>query len=115
MLTASPVQATQEEQDLVAASRRMVAEAEAVAWAMGRAPDLDVERILAVNWRLGHRPSMLQDLEADRPVEIDALYSVFQEFARMVAVPTPTLDLLVALIGVRAQPAGLYRGSAVRV
>lgn len=108
VLAASPVEATQEEQDLVAASRRMVAEAESVARAMGRAPEVDMDRILAVNQRLSHRPSILQDLQAGRPMEIDALYSVFQEFARMVAVPTPTLDLLFALIRVRARQAGLY-------
>ena len=114
VLAASPVGATQEEQDLVAASRRMVREAEAVARAMGRAPEVDLDRILAVNQRLSHRPSILQDLEAGRPMEIDALYSVFQELARLVAVPTPTLDLLFALIRVRAREAGLYRGAAFR-
>jgi 2-dehydropantoate 2-reductase len=108
VLAASPVEATQEEQDLVAASRRMVAEAESVARAMGRAPEVDMDRILAVNQRLSHRPSILQDLQAGRPMEIHALYSVFQEFARIVAVPTPTLDLLFALIRVRARQAGLY-------
>jgi 2-dehydropantoate 2-reductase len=108
VLAASPVQATQQEHDLVAASRRMVAEAESVARAMGRAPEVDMDRILAVNQRLSHRPSILQDLQVARPMEIDALYSVFQEFARMVAVPTPTLDLLFALIRVRARQAGLY-------
>jgi 2-dehydropantoate 2-reductase len=60
--------------------------------------------------KLAHRPSILQDLEAGRPMEIDALYTVPLEMARMVGVATPTLDLLVSLIKVRARAAGLYSG-----
>jgi 2-dehydropantoate 2-reductase len=41
-------------------------------------------------------------------MEIDALYTVPLEMARMMGVPTPTLDLLVSLIKVRARVAGLY-------
>lgn len=108
VLTQSPVRATHEEPVLVETSRHMLAEAEAVARAMGRAPVVDVERTVATNTRLGHRPSILQDLEAGRPMEIDALYTVPLELARMVGVSTPTLDLLVSLIKVRARAAGLY-------
>ncbi len=110
VLTQSPVRATHEEPVLVAASRRMLAEAEAVARAMGRSPVVDVERTVGINRALGHRPSILQDLQAGRPMEIDALYTVPLEMARMVGVPTPTLDLLVSLIKVRAREAGLYSG-----
>ena len=110
VLTEAPVKATQEEEFLVATSRQILAEAEAVARAMGRRPDVNVSRTLEVNHRLAHRPSILQDLQAGRPMEIDALYSVFQDFARMVQLPTPALDLLFALIRVRARAAGLYRG-----
>ncbi|HEY6431663.1 MAG TPA: 2-dehydropantoate 2-reductase [Acetobacteraceae bacterium] len=110
VLTQSPVLATQEEPVLVETSRRALAEAEAVARAMGRSPVVDVERIVATNAKLGHRPSILQDLEAGRPMEVDALYTVTLEMARMVGVATPTLDLLVSLIKVRARAAGLYGG-----
>jgi 2-dehydropantoate 2-reductase len=110
VLTQSPVRATHEEPVLVETSRRVLAEAEALAQAMGRSPTVDVERTVATNMKLGHRPSILQDLLAGRPMEIDALYTVPLEMARMTGVPTPTLDLLVALIKVRAQAAGLYQG-----
>jgi 2-dehydropantoate 2-reductase len=43
-------------------------------------------------------------------MEVDALYSVPLEMARMVGVPTPTLDLLVAMIKVKARAKGLYAG-----
>jgi 2-dehydropantoate 2-reductase len=110
VLTQSPVRETHEEPVLVETSRRILAEAEAVARAMGRSPVVDVERTVATNMKLGHRPSILQDLLAGRPMEIDALYTVPLEMARMVEVPTPTLDLLVSLIKVRARAAGLYHG-----
>ena len=98
VLTETPVLNTHEETALIACSRRMVAEAEAVARAMGISLDLDMIQIVATNMKLAHRPSILQDLEAGRRMEVDALYSVPLEMARMVNVPTPTLDLMVGLI-----------------
>ena len=41
-------------------------------------------------------------------MEIDALYSLVLEMARLAEVPTPTLDLLVSLIKVKARARGLY-------
>ncbi len=110
VLTQSPVRATHEEPALIECSRRMLAEAEAIALAMGHRLDIDAERVVAANTRLAHRPSILQDLEAGRPMEIDALYTVPLDMARMMGVATPMLDLLVALIKVKAQAAGLYPG-----
>jgi 2-dehydropantoate 2-reductase len=108
VLTQSAVRATHQEQALIACSRRLLAEAEAIALAMGYRLDLDVECIVATNTRLAHRPSILQDLEAGRPMEIDALYTVPLEMARLMNVPTPTLDLLASMIRLRARAAGLY-------
>jgi 2-dehydropantoate 2-reductase len=110
VLTETPVLDTHEETALIACSRRMVAEAEAVARAMGISLDLDMIQIVATNMKLAHRPSILQDLEAGRRMEVDALYSVPLEMARMVNVPTPTLDLMVGLIKVKARAKGLYGG-----
>jgi 2-dehydropantoate 2-reductase len=52
---------------------------------------------------------MLQDLELGRPMEIDALVTVVQELGRLVDVPTPTIDVVLALIQQRAMVAGTYR------
>jgi 2-dehydropantoate 2-reductase len=41
-------------------------------------------------------------------MEIDALYSVPLDMARMAGVPTPALDLIVALIRLKARALGLY-------
>jgi len=110
VLTETPVFATQTEEALIACSTRMVAEAQAVARAMGIKLDLDMAQIIAINKHLQHRPSILQDLQAGRPMEIDALYSVLLDMARMAGVTTPMLDLLVALIKMKAQARGLYPG-----
>lgn len=110
VLTQSAVRATHEEAALIDCSRRMVAEAEAIAAAMGFQLDIDMDRVVATNTQLAHRPSILQDLEAGRPMEIDALYSVPLDMARLHGIATPTLDLLVAMIKARARAAGLYSG-----
>jgi 2-dehydropantoate 2-reductase len=107
VLTESAVRATHEEPALIECSRHMVAEATAIAAAMGHLLDIDMERVVAGNMRLAHRPSVLQDLEAGRPMEIDALYTVPLELARLAGVPTPTLDLLAGMIRLRARAAGL--------
>ena len=90
VLTQSPVRATHEEPALIDCSRRMLAEAEAIALAMGYRLDIDAERVVATNRQLAHRPSILQDLEAGRPMEIDALYTVPLEMARLLNVAAPT-------------------------
>jgi 2-dehydropantoate 2-reductase len=58
--------------------------------------------------RLAHRPSILQDFDARRRMEIDALYTVPLQMARAAGVPMPTLELLASLIRVKAGVRGLY-------
>ena len=55
-----------------------------------------------------HRTSMLQDLEKGRAMEIDALLGAVAEMGRLVDVPTPTIDLVYALVVQRARAAGCY-------
>jgi 2-dehydropantoate 2-reductase len=55
-----------------------------------------------------HKPSILQDYELGRPMEVEALLMAPLAFARAAGVPTPTLDTLVALIVHRAAAKGLY-------
>ena len=54
------------------------------------------------------KPSMLQDVEAGRPVEIDALVSVVKEMGEMTGVPTPFTDALLGLSRLHARVHGLY-------
>ncbi|MFD0669404.1 2-dehydropantoate 2-reductase [Ramlibacter sp. MAHUQ-53] len=54
------------------------------------------------------KTSMLQDVEAGRPVELDALVSVVREIGQRTGVPTPTIDALLGLARLHAQVRGLY-------
>jgi 2-dehydropantoate 2-reductase len=110
VLTTTPVKDTHTEPVLVETSRRLMAEANALIDAMGRNGRIDPERAVGINTSLGHRPSILQDLLAGRPMEIDALYGVPLDLAKSLGVAMPTLEMLVALIKVRARAAGLYAG-----
>jgi len=110
VLTTTRVMDTHTEPALVATSRQLMAEANALIDAMGRNGRIDPERAIGINTALGHRPSILQDLMAGRPMEIDALYGVPLSLAKSLGVAMPTLEMLVALIKVRARADGLYAG-----
>ena len=70
---------------------------------------VDVDRRIDGAAAIGaHRTSMLQDLERGRPMEIDALVTAVQEMGSLVGVPTPTIDVVLALVQQRAHQAGLY-------
>lgn len=90
------------------ATRSILAEAARLAAAMGCPVVPDVEGQIGNGAKSNHRTSILQDLELGRPMEVDALYSVPLDMARAAGVATPTLDLLAAMVRVRARTAGLY-------
>lgn len=70
----------------------------AVAAAQGiRLPD-DAEARFERMGRTSHRSSMLQDMEAGRPLETDAQLSAVQDLARESGVATPTLDILLGVL-----------------
>ena len=50
---------------------------------------------------------MLQDLEKGRPLELDALVGTVTEMGRLVGVPTPTIDSILALVRMRERFAGI--------
>jgi 2-dehydropantoate 2-reductase len=108
VLTETAVKETHTQRELVATSRALLAEATALAAAMGFPVEIDPDQVVATNTKLAHRPSILQDLEAGRRMEIDALYSVPLQMAQAAGVPMPTLQVLAALIRVKAREKGLY-------
>ena len=64
----------------------------------------------AVTAKLGaFKTSMLQDVEANREVELDALVTVVQELGRLTGVSTPYTNALLGLARLRLQGLGLYR------
>lgn len=92
-------------------ARAMMEETLAIGEAMGVRVRLDIERRIDGAAAVGtHRTSMLQDLEKGRAMEIDALVTSVQELGRLVGVPTPTIDVVLALVRQRAEVAGLYPG-----
>jgi 2-dehydropantoate 2-reductase len=92
-----------------AVAKAMMLEAKAIGDELGVRFPVDVERRIDGAAAVGaHRTSMLQDLERGRPMEIDALVSSVQEMGRLVGVPTPTIDVVLALVQQRARVAGAY-------
>jgi 2-dehydropantoate 2-reductase len=57
---------------------------------------------------IAHKPSILQDYERGRPMEIDAQLATPLAFGRAANIATPTLDALVALAVHKAAAKGLY-------
>ena len=87
----------------------MMAEAQAVGEALGVSFAVDIDKRIDGAGKVGaHRTSMLQDLDAGRKLEIDALVSVVQELARLVRIETPAIDAVAGLVRMRAQVDGLY-------
>ena len=63
----------------------------------------------AVTRKLGaFKTSMLQDVQALRPVELDALVGAVCELGRITAVATPFSNALMGLARLQAQGLGLY-------
>jgi len=90
-------------------ARRMMIEAQEIAEKLGVTFPIDVERRIDGGAAVGaHRTSMLQDLDAARPLEIDALIGSVQELGRITATATPTIDTVLALISLRGRVSGLY-------
>ncbi len=63
----------------------------------------------AVTRKLGaFRTSMLQDVQAGKPVELDALVSAVRELGQLTGVATPFTDALLGLSRLHARVLGLY-------
>jgi 2-dehydropantoate 2-reductase len=90
-------------------ARSMMAEAETLARKMGVSFRVDIERRINGAASVGaHRTSMLQDLDKKRPLELDALLTSVQEMGRLVDVPTPSIDIVLALTQQMGRVAGVY-------
>ena len=86
----------------------MMGEAEAIGRKLGVTFTVDAAERIAMGGRVGpHRSSMLQDLDAGRPLELDALLGAVLELSDWVGVPAPTLSLVYSLVRCRAAQQGL--------
>jgi len=76
----------------------MMTEAQNIAGKLGVTFRVPLEKRIAGAERVGHhKTSMLQDLEAGRTLEIDALLGSVVELARLTDTPTPHIDTVLAL------------------
>ena len=86
------------------ALRAMMLEAQAVGEALGVRFPVDVEERMDMATKVGaHRTSMLQDFDAGRPIELDALLGIVIELAQMTGIATPALKLVYDLTRFRAR------------
>ncbi len=77
----------------------MMSEAQAVGEKLGITFRVSLDKRIAGAEKVGkHKTSMLQDIEAGRAPEIDALVGSVVELARLVELPTPHIDTVYALM-----------------
>jgi 2-dehydropantoate 2-reductase len=89
----------------------MMREAQAVAHKLGIEFRVTLEKRIAGAEKVGkHKTSMLQDVEAGRAPEIDALVGAVVELARLTDTPTPHIDTVYSLVKLLARTMEDQRG-----
>ena len=84
-------------------------EAKAIGEKLGLPIDQQPEDRHVVTRKLGaFKTSMLQDVEAGKPMEIDALVGAVRELGQITQTPTPHTDALLGLVRLMARTRGLY-------
>ena len=82
----------------------MMREAETIANKLGVTFRVGIDRRIAGAEKVGaHRTSMLQDLEAGKPLELDALVGSVVELGRLTDTPTPHIDAVYACTSLLAK------------
>ena len=95
--------------DMFALAKAIMLEAIAAAGSDGIELGGDVDkRFRSVASGSTHKPSMLQDLELGRAMEIDVILVAIQRFAQAAGIPTPHLDTATALLIEKARALGCY-------
>lgn len=93
--------------------RAMMVEAQRIAETLGVRFPIDVDKRIEGARQVGaHKTSMLQDLERGRTLEIDALVTAVQETGRLAGVPTPAIDIVLALTRSLAAARGVSPATA---
>jgi len=109
VVTAARVREIYGDRDVAVLARALFLEGAAVAQAHDIAGLADeVDQAVKPGSGALQQPSMRQDLELRRPMEIDSLLAIVQDFARQSGVAVPVLDTVLALVKLRARVAGCY-------
>ncbi len=91
-------------------------EAKAIGARIGIPIDQRPEDRHAVTRKMGaFKTSMLQDVEAGRPIELDALVGAVREIGQHLGEATPSMDALMGLTRLMGQTRGLYPPAPLRV
>jgi 2-dehydropantoate 2-reductase len=82
----------------------MMREAEAIANRLGITFRVSIEKRIAGAEKVGaHKTSMLQDVEAGKPIELEALVGAVVELGRLTHTPTPHIDAVYACAALLAR------------
>jgi 2-dehydropantoate 2-reductase len=106
LITGQTARAARADPALADVVPRLLAEAQAI----GQSCYADVQRVTRSGPAPDHKPSLLQDYERGRPMEIDTLVRAPAAFASAAGLSTPMLDLLAGLAVQKARDKGLYQG-----
>ena len=104
LLTGQTARAVRDDPALREVVPRLLDEANAI----GQSCIADVKRVTRTGPAPEHKPSILQDYELGRAMEIDVLVRAPAAFARAAGLATPMLDLIAALAIQKARDKGLY-------
>jgi len=85
------------------AGRAAAYEGAAIARALGCTVQLDIDAQMTAGQAMTHKPSILQDLIAGRPMEVATILDAPLALARQAGVATPVLDMMAALVRVRVR------------
>jgi 2-dehydropantoate 2-reductase len=92
---------------------RIMGESLEIARAVGAEPAISIEKRLEGAEGVGeHKPSTLQDLEADKPLELAALIDAVVELADLTDIEAPSLRAVAAASGLLAETLGLSSQAA---
>jgi len=105
LLTGQTARAVRDEPALQNVIPRILDEANAI----GQSCIPSVKRLMRTGPAPEHKPSILQDYELGRAMEIDVLVRAPAAFARAADLSTPMLDLIAGLAIQRARDKGLYK------
>ena len=106
LLTGQTARAVRDDPDLQDVIPRLLEEANSIA--QNFIPG--VKRVTRSGPAPDHKPSILQDYELGRAMEIDVLVKAPAAFARAAGLATPMLDMIAALAIRQARDKGLYQG-----
>jgi 2-dehydropantoate 2-reductase len=105
LLTGQTARAVRDDEALRDVVPRLLDEANSIA----QSYVAEVKRVTRTGPAPDHKPSILQDYELGRAMEIDVLVKAPAAFARAAGLSTPMLDLLGSLAIQKARDKGLYR------